>query len=122
MAIAAQHPSVQLVGRARELAEFDQTLDRVATGTPWAIELVGEPGIGKSRLLGELRVRAMERGFLVLDGCAAEFDHDIPFGVLLDALNDYAVAKRPSLLLTLDDVHWADPASLEPAPSASRRR
>ncbi|HET7046793.1 MAG TPA: BREX system ATP-binding domain-containing protein [Solirubrobacteraceae bacterium] len=168
MAITAHQPSGQLVGRGRELAQFDQTLDRVASGTPWAVELVGEPGIGKSRLLAELRARARERGFVVLDGRAAEFEHDIPFGVFLDALNDYAgsipsvvlrgldgevldelgsifpslsafaparpasrdeaeryrlhyamraflerLAKRQPLLLTIDDVHWADPASLE---------
>jgi DNA-binding CsgD family transcriptional regulator len=168
MAITAHQPSGQVVGRARELAEFDQTLDRVASGTPWAIELVGEPGIGKSRLLAELRGRARAHGFAVLDGRAAEFEHDIPFGVFLDALNDYAgsidsvvlrglesdvleelgsifpslsafapdrpagraqaeryrvhyairaflerLAKRQPLLLTVDDVHWADPASLE---------
>src|SRR5689334_17302885 len=71
MVITAQQPSGQLVGRARELAEFDQTLDRVASGPPWTVELVGEPGIGKSRLLGELRARAKKRGFVVLDGRAA---------------------------------------------------
>jgi predicted ATPase len=91
-----------LVGRARELAEFDQTHDRVASGNPWAIELVGQPGIGKSRLLSELRVRAMERGFLVLEGCAAEFEHDIPFDVFLDALNDYAGSVAPVVRRGLD--------------------
>jgi hypothetical protein len=43
MVITAQQPSGQLVGRARELAEFDQALNRVASGPPWTVELVGEP-------------------------------------------------------------------------------
>jgi hypothetical protein len=39
-------------------------------------------------LLAELARRAAKRGFLVLDGRAAEFEHDIPFGLIVDALND----------------------------------
>ena len=41
----------------------------------------GEPGIGKTRLLAELRERADSRGHLVLAGSAAEFERDMPFGV-----------------------------------------
>ena len=43
-----------LVGRARELAEIDGVLNRLAAGQPWLVQVVGEPGIGKSRLLFEL--------------------------------------------------------------------
>jgi predicted ATPase len=53
---------------------------------------VGESGIGKSRLLAELARRADRRGFFVLDGRSAEFEHDIPFGLIVDALNDYVGA------------------------------
>jgi predicted ATPase len=128
---------------------------------------VGEAGIGKTRLLAELRSRAEARGALTLDGRAAEYEREVPFGVFLDALDDHAgslaprrlkrldaetrrelgrlfpalsflagegaeslqaerhrahgavrtlleiVADARPLLLALDDVHWADAASLE---------
>src|SRR5262249_4513640 len=127
MAITAQQPSGHLVGRGRELAEFDQTLERVASGTPWAIELVGEPGIGKSRLLAELGARARKRGFAVLDGRAAEFEHDIPFGVFRDALNDYAGSIEPVVLRGLDSEVLEELGSMFPslaafAPARTTRR
>ena len=92
MAQQAQHERSRLgalVGRARELDELGAALDRLADGEPWMLQLAGEPGIGKSRLLAELRGRAVRRGYLVLDGRAAEFELDVPFGLILDALNDY---------------------------------
>ena len=157
-----------VVGREHELAELDRALGRLANRQPWVIQLVGEPGIGKSRLLAELAQRAEARRCLVLIGRAAEFEQDVPFGAIIDALNDhlgaldsavvralqpqvlqelaqvvpslsgfadhtsaprsqadryrfhYALravlerlaAQRP-VLIALDDVHWADPASCE---------
>src|ERR1700761_361472 len=162
-----QRPSA-VVGRGRELAELDRALGRLADRQPWVVQLVGEPGIGKSRLLAELTRRAETRRWQVLIGRAAEFEQDVPFGAIIDALNDhlgaldsavlralqpealqelahvfpslsgfadetlaprgqadryrfhYAVravlerlaARRP-VVIALDDVHWADPASCE---------
>jgi MoxR-like ATPase len=54
----------QLVGRTAELASLDQALDELQRGRSGALELVGEPGIGKTRLLAELAARADERGQL----------------------------------------------------------
>ncbi len=95
-----QPPGV--VGRARELAEIDRALDRVASGASWALELCGEAGIGKSHLLAEACRRAEGRGFLVLDGRAAEFEQDMPFGVIVDALNDHVGWLGPAVLRALD--------------------
>ena len=47
-----------LIGRADELGTLLRAAQTAAEGTGRAIELVGEPGIGKSRLLAELRSRA----------------------------------------------------------------
>ena len=44
----------QLVGRPVELGVFDDVLAQLADGRSGAIEVVGEPGIGKTRLLDEL--------------------------------------------------------------------
>jgi predicted ATPase len=84
-----------LVGRGHELDEIEIALDRLAAGQPWLVQIVGEPGIGKSRLMTELCRSAGDRGYLVLDGRAAEFERDIPFGLLVDALNDYVGSLEP---------------------------
>ncbi|HXH98311.1 MAG TPA: ATP-binding protein, partial [Gaiellaceae bacterium] len=51
-----------LVGRADELDSLDQVLDELDRGRPGCVEVVGEPGIGKTRLLAELCARAERRG------------------------------------------------------------
>src|SRR6516162_7052107 len=90
-----------LIGRASELAELDRGLDRLGAGKPWFVQIVGEPGIGKSRLLLELTRRASARGYLVLAGRAAEFEQDLPFAVLRDACNDYLGSIERRLRLSL---------------------
>jgi DNA-binding NarL/FixJ family response regulator len=104
-----------LVGRTHELAEIEAALDRLAGGQSWLVQLVGEPGIGKSRLLAELCRRGEDRGYLVLDGRAAEFERDIPFGLIVDALNDYLGSLEPALLRALDEGLLAELASVFPS-------
>ncbi|MFF3838578.1 AAA family ATPase [Streptomyces sp. NPDC001930] len=59
------------VGRARELDLLDVPLRHRAEGTgPVVVEVVGEPGIGKSRLLAEFTARARRHGSTVLRGRA----------------------------------------------------
>ena len=87
--------SERLVGRSEELAVLDGALARLEDGTPGAIELCGEPGIGKTRLLGELARRAAERGHLVLSGRASELERDLPFWIFVDALDEYLRSLDP---------------------------
>lgn len=60
------------VGRKGELAQLTAALDeaRVGRGGAWLIG--GESGVGKSRLLDELRTRALVEGFTVLRGQGVE--------------------------------------------------
>ena len=104
-----------LVGRAREVAEIEDALNRLADGQPWMVQIVGEPGIGKSRLMAEICRRGEDRGYLVLDGRAAEFERDIPFGLIVDALNDYLGSLEPALLRALDEGLLAELASVFPS-------
>jgi predicted ATPase len=94
-----QHP---LVGRADELELLEQALDHVQGGGPMAIELVGEPGIGKTRLLTELAARAELRGHLALSGSASELERDLPFSVFVHALDEYVESLDRARLGTLD--------------------
>jgi AAA ATPase domain len=69
-------PLGTLMGRARELTEFEPTLAQVRSERGRTVDLVGEPGIAKSRLLAALGRRAEERALLVLHGRAAECEPD----------------------------------------------
>jgi hypothetical protein len=61
-----------LRGRARELADVESELDVARGGHARAFAFVGEPGIGKTRLVGELAARAETAGFVACWGRAWE--------------------------------------------------
>ncbi|MFF7128822.1 AAA family ATPase [Streptomyces sp. NPDC008240] len=148
-----------LVGRSSELARLDALLaDLGGSDLPKVVDIVGEPGIGKSKLLDEVCARARTTGFTVLRGRAAEYEQHVPYQLFTDALADpgpqdadpalaearsvlCGIRKGPrdgsaegtaarfelhraiaaflthlgerGLVLALDDLHWADPASRE---------
>jgi serine/threonine protein kinase len=60
------------VGREREMEELQWALTQVKDGHGSAWLVSGESGIGKSRLLDELRIHALTEGFTVLRGQIAE--------------------------------------------------
>jgi predicted ATPase/DNA-binding NarL/FixJ family response regulator len=105
-----------LVGRADELGALDHALDELDRGfSGGAIELVGEPGIGKTRLLRELARLAETRGYLVLAGSASEMERDLPFSVYVDALDEYIQGLEPTALAALDDDVRTELAHVFPA-------
>jgi ATP/maltotriose-dependent transcriptional regulator MalT len=81
--------SDRLVGRTEELAVVDRLLAGLEADEPAALELVGEPGIGKSRFLAEIAALAERRRMLVLSGSGSEFERELPFSVFVDALDEY---------------------------------
>ena len=100
------------VGRDSELALLDGLLDELASSAMTCVAVQGDPGIGKTRLLRELRARAETRGHLTLAGSSAEFERDLPFGVWDDALDAHVAA--------LDRSQW-DPGSRRGWPRSSPR-
>jgi DNA-binding NarL/FixJ family response regulator len=86
------HPGLRsgtLAGRQAECDVIAQALARLADGRSQVVELTGDPGTGKTRLLTEMARRGAERGFLVLDGRAQHSGERIPFYALVDALDDH---------------------------------
>src|SRR5262245_29711308 len=82
-------------GRAQsELGQLEVALDELAAGSPACLAVEGEPGIGKTRVLTELRSRSDGRGFLTLAGSATEFERDMPFSVWIDALDAYVSSQE----------------------------
>src|SRR5262249_43483644 len=109
------------VGRAGELAALEQLLDELEQGRARAIELVGEPGIGKTRLLAELQVRAELRGPLVLAGSASELESELPFSVFVHAVDEYIQSLAPDRFTSLEDDVQAELAHVFPALTALGR-
>jgi DNA-binding CsgD family transcriptional regulator len=87
-----------LVGRAAELARLRGLLE--ADGARVA-EVIGDPGIGKTRLLLEFAAIAERSGRVVLWGRAAEFERHVPFGAVTDALEDHLVTAGPDIVAGL---------------------
>src|SRR5690349_4713295 len=73
-----------IVGRDDVIAVADRRLDEVLDGHGQLLLISGEPGIGKTRLLGAIRERARERGFRVASGEVAPQDRDVLAASLLD--------------------------------------
>ncbi len=77
-----------LVGRRTELARVDEVLAAAAGGVRQVLEVTGDPGIGKTRLLAEVRARAERVRVVVVD--------DLHLGgVCPDAYEVLAVGYRP---------------------------
>ena len=107
--------AARLVGRAEELGALDRLLDDLDRGGSAAVAVVGEPGIGKTRLLAELAARGETRRHLVLGGSASELERDLPFWVFVDALEEYVQGLDPRRLQTLGDGVLAELALVLPA-------
>ena len=112
-----------LVGRAEEVLAIDRTLAELGRGGSAVLEVSGEPGIGKTRLLAELATRADALGYLVLSGSASELEADLPFWVLVDALDEYVASLEPRRIDAIDDDVVGELATIFPAvtPRASNR-
>ncbi|HWW52863.1 MAG TPA: BTAD domain-containing putative transcriptional regulator, partial [Acidimicrobiales bacterium] len=132
-------PAAQLTGRTDELRRLHATWASIDDGRRAFAFVTGEPGIGKTRLVAELARLVHEDGGTVLYGRCDEglefsaqpfvealrpvvgtvpgvwFDDDeaAPYR-LFDAVDRVLadLAEDAPVLLVLDDLHWADPATL----------
>jgi DNA-binding CsgD family transcriptional regulator/tetratricopeptide (TPR) repeat protein len=80
---------VALVGRQSELALLWSQFEAMLKGRLKLALLAGEPGIGKSRLLGALAAQAVQAGATVLWGGASEAEGMPPYLPFLEVLGAY---------------------------------
>ncbi len=92
----------RVVGRAAELSWLSAALDGLEDGRGGCVFLVGEPGIGKSRLADEAIAEAERRDIWVLSGRASPTGRAVPYQSLSGAVL-HGLRSRP-----LVDVSKAD--------------
>lgn len=107
-----------LIGREAEMAQLRGALDRASAGHGGLFAVVGEAGIGKSRLVEELIAHAERQDARVLLGRAYESDQILLFGPLVDALRTGQVARDSELLDALGPVWRAELSRLLPEVAA----
>jgi class 3 adenylate cyclase/tetratricopeptide (TPR) repeat protein len=89
--LQARAPSglTRFVGRDAELDQLRRTLDRVRAGQGQILALVGEAGVGKSRLIWEVVHSHRTDGWLVLESSAVSYGKAIAYFPVLDLLKTY---------------------------------
>ncbi|WP_299926036.1 BTAD domain-containing putative transcriptional regulator [uncultured Nocardioides sp.] len=124
-----------LVDRDREMALLRSRLDELTDGTSGCVLVEGSAGIGKTRLLDELRRFAVAAGVWVRSARSSPSEHGFEWGVvrqLFGAGVDDAIgrddrfaalrelcelttglAEEAPFVLCVDDVQWCDEASLQ---------
>ncbi|HTS03885.1 MAG TPA: ABC transporter substrate-binding protein [Thermoanaerobaculia bacterium] len=81
------------MGREREMAELQRRLHAAVAGECEFVVLAGEPGIGKSRLVDELKNLARARKIRVLSGRFVEHDRAFAHQGFCELIQDYFRTK-----------------------------
>ena len=103
----------RFVGREPEMAQIRQAAEKARGGRGQVVAVVGEAGVGKSRLLHEFIHSHHTHGWLVLEASSVSYGKATPFLPLADLLRAYlriedrddarnVRAKTMGTLLTLD--------------------
>lgn len=164
-------PCPRFIGREAELLWLSERQEEARRGRGDLVFIAGEAGIGKSRLMAELVLRAQQTESRVLEGKCSLFESALPYAPFVEAFRGLLHARTPAqiakllgphapevakilpelvallpelkhnpplspveeksrlfeclylvlrrvaadapLILSIEDVHWADPASLE---------
>src|SRR5690349_23799098 len=79
-----------LVGRGAQIDALRKVLAQAREGNGRVALIVGEAGVGKSRLLRAMTDEARAQGFFVLQGACFEAERSIPYAPLLDLVRLFA--------------------------------
>ena len=163
-----------LVGRESEISLLEDALLATLRGDGGVVIVGGEAGMGKTRLVNDLVIRARRRGCVVVSGACSEAELSLAYLPFLEAIGNHLAkedvgalrqrlgsaaddlaqlfpqmgrsepsagdaqqaklrlfesilallrdaARSSALLVVLEDLHWADPATRELLDYATRR-
>jgi class 3 adenylate cyclase len=78
------------VGRQAELAALHQALQQAWAGHGQVVAVIGEPGVGKSRLFAEFLASPRTEGWRILETHAVSYGQATPYLPIRDLLKAYA--------------------------------
>jgi DNA-binding SARP family transcriptional activator len=96
--VSARGPLRTMAGRRGEIAQIRGHLMAAREGRGQVVVIMGEVGIGKTRLAEEASMLGAMLGFTVAWGRAGEGEHELPYAPFSEALRAYA-AFRPRAAL-----------------------
>jgi class 3 adenylate cyclase/tetratricopeptide (TPR) repeat protein len=79
----------KFVGREKDMAALMEAFEKVKNGAGQVVGIVGEAGVGKSRLLLEFKKRPVQGEFTYLEGRCIHYGGAIPYLPILNALGTY---------------------------------
>ena len=95
---AARRGLTRFVGRGTEMQQFRDALGRAGTGRGQVVAVVGEPGVGKSRLVWEVTHSPVIAGWRVLKAGSVSYGKATSYLSVVDLLKSYfGVAERDGL-------------------------
>jgi predicted ATPase len=79
----------RFVGRQSELDQLHRGLEQAQRGHGQVVAVVGEPGVGKSRLVWECLHSHRTQGWLVLESSSVSYGKATPYLPVIDLLRGY---------------------------------
>ncbi|MFQ5722414.1 MAG: AAA family ATPase, partial [Candidatus Aminicenantales bacterium] len=84
----------EMVGREKELNKLELHVLRVINGEGSIVSVIGEAGIGKSRLITELKSKDVINRVRLLEGRALSFGKNLSYHPIIDILKKWAAIKE----------------------------
>jgi class 3 adenylate cyclase/tetratricopeptide (TPR) repeat protein len=92
---AARRGLTRFVGRSTELEQLRGALDRASLGHGQVVAVVGEPGVGKSRLFWELTHSHRVHGWLIVESASVSYGKATAYLPVIELLRGYfAIESR----------------------------
>ena len=100
--------SSEMVGRDKELDKLELQVMKAINGEGSVVNVIGEAGIGKSRLMAELKKREVMKRVTVLEGRAISIGKNLSFHPIIDLLKQWArIAEGDSEVAAFDKLERA---------------
>ena len=87
----------EILGRESELKKLEAKVMKAITGEGSIVNIIGEAGIGKSRLVAELKKKEVVKEVAFLEGRAISMGNNLSFHPIIDILKNWARITKDDL-------------------------